>query len=107
MVNQLTLNTLQPLLNKAFILHRDAAKTVEIELVEVAAIKQNKQYSWQKQDISTEREPFTLVFRMPPDFDATQKTYEITHKQFGNLGPIFLVPITQDEDGLYFEAVFT
>lgn len=98
---------MQPLLEDRFILHTTHSQTVDISLVEVAAINNNQQYSWQKQSNSTERTPFTLVFRMPTNFTAKQKTYQITHNKLGDFGPIFLVPITQDEDGLYFEAVFT
>lgn len=98
---------MQPLLDDPFVLHVDSTQALDIKLVEVAAIKTNKQFSWQKQDKPIEKEPFTLVFRTPPDFDAVQKTYEISHYQLGDLGMIFLVPITQDDEGLYFEAVFT
>jgi hypothetical protein len=107
MSNPLTFKTMQPLLNEQFVLHRDSTQAIDIELVEVTPIQKNKQYSWQKEEIPSKREAFTLVFRTPCDLEPTQKMYEITHSQFGDLGLIFLVPITQDEEGLYFEAVFT
>lgn len=107
MLSPLTLETMQPLLNDPFVLHMDPTKSIDIQLVEVSAIKTNNQFSWQKQEKPIEKKPFTLVFRTPPNFETSQKSYEISHHQLGDLGMIFLVPITQDDEGLYLEAVFT
>jgi len=63
------------------------------------------QYSWQKKTETASR-AFSLVFRVPHELGAVQKTYEISHPVQGILGSIFLVPITEDREGIYYEAIF-
>ena len=50
-------------------------------------------------------ETFSLLFRAPSDIGRTQGIYHLEHDEMGSMD-IFLVPIRQDEQGLYFEAVF-
>lgn len=108
MLNKLSFDMMSPLLNDAFLLHLTPEQTVEIQLVEVTKRKKHKRpvYSWQQEESTTQRDPFSLVFRLPSAIGPRQKTYTISHAQLGLLGDIFLVPIAQDKDGLYFEAVF-
>jgi len=50
-------------------------------------------------------ETFSLLFRAPTDVERKQGTYQLENEEMGSMG-IFLVPVRQDEQGLYFEAVF-
>lgn len=104
-LEQMHYQRMQPLLNNIFHL----SNGVEITLVEAekTAQKQPALHSWQKPKPQLrENTPFTLVFRFPADHPIQQGIYSITHPTEGVFEGILLVPITQDENGLYFEAVF-
>ena len=114
MIADITFAQMQPLLNNKFVLKTKEGSELYIELVEVAQnLEKNKpQYSFQKGSTETvtpvadKRIPFTLVFQIPTELGATQGMYTISHAEKGALGDIFLVPIAEDEAGLYFEALF-
>ncbi len=85
----------------------------EVTLVEVAEIKRKQpaSYSWQKSESQPDKKPrqhipFILVFRFPAHHLIQQGVYSLTHPKEGIFEGILLVPITRDEEGLYFEAVF-
>ena len=66
----------------------------ETELVEVKVVTANE-----------EQENYSLLFRGPTDAPAKQGIYEMSaagKKPFS----IFLVPVSKDDSGLYFEAIF-
>ena len=48
---------------------------------------------------------FSLIFQGPPDVPLAQHTYGLEHDDLGRL-PIFLVPVSQQQDGFLYEAVF-
>lgn len=52
-----------------------------------------------------EPRPFSLVFRGPLEPQLAQGTYDLAHPGLGALA-LFLVPISRDEDGMRYEAVF-
>lgn len=55
--------------------------------------------------VSNERqECYSLYFLAPPDRPRRQEIYRLKNEQLGEM-ELFLVPIKQDEHGLYFEAV--
>src|SRR5687768_221690 len=51
------------------------------------------------------QENFSLLFRAPVDTPPAQGIYRLMHARLGVID-IFLVPVKQDAEGLYFEAVF-
>jgi len=51
-------------------------------------------------------EQFSLFFRGPGDVLLPQRTYEFEHAKLGTF-VLFLVPIKQDENGVYYEAAFS
>src|SRR5215510_489691 len=53
----------------------------------------------------TRQERFSLVFLGPPERLLQQGLYQLRHAQLGAFG-LFLVPIGQDQSGIYYEAVF-
>ena len=108
MLENIAFEAMQPLLNDRFVLEVDSEQSVDIELVDVSQLQvaDRPVYSWQKAVEPSKSTLFALVFRVPHSLGATQKMYQISHPQLGDLGGIFLVPIATDEDGLYFEAVF-
>ena len=52
------------------------------------------------------RDPFSLVFRGPPEPLLPQAIYPLRHRDLGVL-EIFVVPISREADGLRYEAIFT
>jgi hypothetical protein len=72
--------------------------TVELELTEV------KSYMSREHE-QTGMERFSAFFRGPGDRYLEQKVYSLEHEQMGGF-ELFLVPISQDQSGLRYEAVF-
>ena len=50
-------------------------------------------------------ECFSIFFRAPNDVPIAQKMFSLEHDQMDTMN-IFLVPISQDQAGIVFEAVF-
>ena len=67
---------------------------VELELAEVSELK-----------LYPRQEEFTIVFRGPSNAFLDQGVRLFTHDQIGDF-ELFIVPIRQDEQGFYYEAVF-
>ena len=51
------------------------------------------------------REPFNLLFRGPLEPFLEQQMVVLQHDELGQL-ELFLVPVGQDDQGYYYEAVF-
>ena len=68
--------------------------TVELDLVEVSDIK-----------LYPGQEQFGVVFRGPLNVFLDQGVRPFAHDEMGQF-EIFLVPIRQDEQGFYYEAIF-
>ena len=71
---------------------------VELELTEVKGYLS-------KEHEETGMERFSTFFRGPVDGYLMQQTYTIEHEQMGAF-QIFLVPVSQDQSGFRYEAVF-
>jgi len=70
---------------------------VTLELVEAKEPKS-------RQEVKV-TESFMLVFRGPANEPLAQETYEVRHAGVGTF-PLFIVPIGQDDAGLYYQAIF-
>jgi len=55
--------------------------------------------------LSPHQERFSVVFRGPRDQVLSQGTYNFTHQQMGEFS-LFIVPMRQDDEGMFYEAVF-
>jgi len=69
-------------------------KSVELELTEVSELKQ-----------SARQEQFSIVFLGPNDIFLGQGMRQLKHEEFGEF-EIFIVPISQEENGYRYQAVF-
>jgi len=69
--------------------------SLDFELVEVAGRKSATQ----------ERSPFSLLFKGPRDNLLPQQMYRIEHETLGPM-ELFIVPVREDQNGYYYEAVF-
>ena len=94
MIEQLTRDDFARQLNTKFLYKWDDFGEVVFELIVVTEIQHSPQ-----------QEVFSLLFKGPPDQLLPQQMYSLVHEQLGALD-IFLVPIRQDAEGIYYEAVF-
>jgi hypothetical protein len=80
--------------NTKFQVQADENTPVDLELIEVTELK-----------VYPRQEEFTLTFRGPLKVFLGQGVHPFTHDQMGEF-ELFIVPIKQDADGFYYEAVF-
>ena len=80
--------------NSKFQVQLEERSPVELELTEVSEIKR---YPHQEQ--------FSIIFRGPLEIFLDQGTRFFTHDQMGQF-ELFIVPLRQDEQGFYYEAIF-
>ncbi len=80
--------------NTKFQVRLDETKAVEAELTEVSELR-----------LSPKQEQFSLVFRAPAEPFLGQGMRTLDHEHVGRL-ELFLVPISRDEKGICYEAVF-
>lgn len=81
-------------LNTKFRVLREGLEAVELELVEVGEFLE-----------SPNQERFSIIFRGPRDYFLTQQLYPFEHEVMGRFD-LFIVPISQKEDGYRYEAIF-
>ena len=86
--------TFAGLLNAVFNIHLDEGQTVDTELVEVS-----------QPQLSPEQETFYIVFRGPNDVSLGQGMRRFQHERTGDFD-LFITPVRQDKQGVYYEAVF-
>jgi hypothetical protein len=102
MSNYLRAGTFSAQLNTPFSIHLTPLTTMEVELVEVT---QKGAFDSEPPQAAACQERFSIVFRGPHDKLLQQGMYQMQHGQLGAL-TLFLVPVGQDHDGLYYEAIF-
>ena len=81
--------------NTKFQVSADDANRVELELAEVSELKQHKGH-----------DQFAIVFRGPLNLFMGQGMRSFDHEKLGQF-ELFIVPIRQDGEGFYYEAVFS
>jgi Domain of unknown function (DUF6916) len=102
MPNELGAVTLMTQLHTVFRIHLSPDTDLAVELVEVI---EKDGFDSQQRSPAARQERFSAVFRGPRDRRLQQGLYQLQHHQLGALD-LFLVPVGQDHDGLYYEAVF-
>ena len=80
--------------NTKFQVQADENTPVDLELIEVTELK-----------VYPRQEEFTLTFRGPSNLFLDQGVHPFMHDQMGQF-ELFIVPIKQDAEGFYYEAVF-
>src|SRR5437868_14833699 len=81
-------------LNRVFTAHTPDRHEFELVLTEFIDVLE-----------SDTQETFTLLFKAPNDVPPLQMTYRLTNDEMGDQ-EVFLVPVRQDAEGTYFEAVY-
>lgn len=90
----LTHETFVEYINTRFQVQLDETKGVELELAEVSELK-----------VLPQQEQFAIVFRGPLEIFLGQGIRSMAHEQMGKF-ELFIVPVRQDQQGFYYEAVF-
>ena len=80
--------------NTNFQVQVDENTAVELDLTEVSELK-----------LYPRQEEFTLLFRGPLNAFLDQGVRNFKHERMGEF-ELFIVPIKQDADGFYYEAIF-
>jgi hypothetical protein len=84
--------------NTTFRVRLDAEQSTELELVEVKGYPS-------KHNEHSGMERFSLYFNGPATPFLPQMLYTLNHDQMGEV-EVFLVPLSRDEQGFRYEAVF-
>lgn len=96
MLDKLTLDDFQPLLEETFSA-RAGDKAADFRLVSAEPMAEGRS--------NGKRAPFALTFQAPPEVNPVQGVYRLEHEDLGTL-EVFLVPVAGDREGTDFEAVF-
>ena len=80
--------------NTKFQVQVDENTQVVLELIAISELK-----------VYPQQEEFTLEFRGPSDMFLSQGAHDFKHEQMGQF-ELFIVPIRQDQQGFYYEAIF-
>ena len=80
--------------NTKFQVQADENNQVELELISVSEFK-----------VYPQQEEFMVQFRGPSNMFLGQGVRNFTHEQMGQF-ELFIVPVKQDEQGIYYDAVF-
>ncbi len=80
--------------NTRFQVQIDENTKVDMELVKISELK-----------LYPQQEEFSVEFRGPLDMFLGQGGRDFSHEQMGQF-ELFIVPIRQDQQGFYYEAVF-
>ena len=80
--------------NTKFQVQIDENTKVDVELVKISELK-----------LYPQQEEFSVEFRGPLDMFLGQGGRDFSHEQMGKF-ELFIVPVRQDQQGFYYEAVF-
>jgi hypothetical protein len=97
LLDQLTIETFQPLVGSSFWVHT-AGRKIELRLTSARKVMESEA-------ARLPRNPFSLFFLAPVLME--QQIYELRHDAFAEPLEIFLVPISKEPNGYAYEAVFT
>jgi hypothetical protein len=92
-------------LSETFRIVLDTSETLDVELIEVTPLGSPAAAPSGAPEAEGSPEPYSLLFRGPPDRPLDQGTYRLEHPVMGRLD-LFLVPVGPDRKGLRYEAVF-
>lgn len=98
MLEDLTIESFQPLIGTSFWLTTADDRKIELRLTRAAKVMESEA-------ARLKRTAFSIFFVAP--VVLPQHIYRLTHEAFAEALDIFLVPIGKDANGFLHEAVFT
>jgi hypothetical protein len=99
MLDQVSVETFEPLVGSSFWVEFPNGKKVELRLVRAAKVMESVA-------ARLDRHPFSLYFIGPKSFPLPQQIYRLTHPEAEAM-ELFLVPVGGDAQTYQYEAVFT
>lgn len=99
MLDQLTVESFEPLVGTSFWAEFPNGAKVELRLVRAAKVMESEA-------ARLARHPFSLYFIGPKSIRLAQQIYHLTHEKM-DAADIFLVPVGEDANTYQYEAVFT
>ena len=107
MLDSLTHESFAPHIGTEFRIQINASTIVPAELMEVSVRgRRAPRASWDTSP-APQREPFSIVLRGPVDQPLLQQMYRVEHATIGLIEGLFLVPVGINQDGRFYEAVFS
>lgn len=100
MPDRLELSEFEPHVGDPFTIDGTDGSSIGLTLTEA------KRGPWQPEGEGETAFAFELTFRGPRQPLLPQATYRMTHPSLGAVG-IFVVPLSQDDDGTTYQAVFS
>ena len=100
LTTQLQLSDFSQAVGSLFQVCTESVFSCQLELLEAVKLGDRPSNS------STRSESFSLLFKGPQDIFLPQKIWLLNHSTLGDIS-LFLVPISQDDDGFCYEAIFT
>ena len=99
MLDQLTVESFEPLVGTSFWAEFPNGSKVELRLVRAAKVMESEA-------ARLPRHPFSLYFIGPKSYRLPQRIYHLAHESAEAMD-IFLVPVGEDANTYQYEAVFT
>jgi hypothetical protein len=103
-LDEITLETAQPLVNTVFQVIVDEGSTLEMKLIDAAPFDLPRRPP--RGSKQPKRAPFALYFLGPYDPILPQRMYDF-RSAATNIEGLFIVPVGRDEEGTEYEAVFS
>ena len=100
-LDEMTLQTFEPLVGSTFTVRRDGREPIQVSLTAVEPVMQRVRSKKLK------RQPFVIFFEGPETDFLPQQMYDFSHEAIGENVGIFIVPIGRENGVFQYEAVFT
>lgn len=106
MLDKLTKEFFDSYLNETFLLDADGQAEVPLVLTSVTALPAHPMRRVGGESAVLREQGFVLVFRGPNRPALPQRMYNLQHEKLGKIEMMFLVPVAEDKNGRFYEAVF-
>ncbi len=104
MLEKFTPATFEEYLGEIFVLTFPDGQTLDLRLHELKRYGSRPDAN-RPQDVQR-KESFSVVFQGANEQPLAQGMYAVSQANMGTIEALFLVPVAQDENGRYYEAVF-
>ena len=111
MIDKLTYNTFSDILHSTFSVdlnHPDFPDPMLLVLDQVNSMgaRQEVEIKGEPHQNTLRDETFSIVFKGPRTPQLNQGMINLQHDKLGLIEGLFVVPVSADEDGVYYEAIF-
>ena len=111
MIDKLTYNTFAEVLHSTFSVdlnHPDFPEPMRLVLDQVInnGARTETELNGEMHQNTLRDETFSIVFKGPIDPQLHQGMINLQHEKLGTIEGLFIVPVKQDQEGVYYEAVF-